>query len=121
MKNQEKRAFETFVVSEARKADAANFDFTQEIELSTTEQNAISGLPTDFVDLVMAGKLQVDEDCEPRKPDAAFENVDTAELTLNRATDVDEADADKIVDNERKLIERKLKERQESDDPSKNS
>ena len=121
MNNQEKKAFETFVVSEARKADAADFDFAQDVELSTTEQNAISGMPTDIAELIMAGKLQVEDQLEPENADVGFLNFDTAELVLNRATDVDEADADKIADNERKLIERKLKERRENDDPSKNS
>ena len=121
MKNEEKKAFETLIVAETRKAFAADFDFSQGVELSVTEQKALSGLPADFLDLVMAGKLQVDSEDDFNEADPNIQEIDAANLVLNRATDVDEADADKIAENERKLIERRLKERQDGDEASENS
>lgn len=109
MNSKEKRAFETLIVSELRKADELPLDFSKEVELTQTEAEVLASVDEDFLDSVVAGKFKGIE-CEP---DVVFiENVEEPKLVLNRAEDVSECDNDELNENERALIQRKMQERE---------
>lgn len=118
MNERENKAIETFVVAEFRKFETEDFDFCQDVQLSSKEKAALASVSTDFLDLVFSGKKKY----QVSNTDYAFleektVQIETSDLVLNRADDVEEADLERLKENERRLIERKIKEKRGRDEP----
>lgn len=109
MSKAEKRAFETFFASELRHLDESDFDFSADVELEEKERTVLDCISDEFLDLVVAGKVQLRSDEETQRENVKRE-LAGAGGALYRADDVSEEDALKLDAQERELIERKSKD-----------
>lgn len=112
MTNQEKKAFETFIASELLKSEKSDENVDREFEATGMEKEILDGVEPDFLKKVIAGekKVRTQPIITPK-----FETTSAQEPVLYRAEELSGEDADKLDENERKLIERKRNEKRSDD------
>lgn len=108
MTNQEKKAFETFVASELLRAESEDERGDLEFEATGMEKEILDGVDDDFLEKVVAGEMKIT--AEPKIVPTVVQ-MPRQEVVLYRAEELDDDDADKLDENERKLIERKRNEK----------
>jgi hypothetical protein len=118
-REREERALDALLVSILRRVDKDDDIVEPEKlpQLTEEEKAAMNSLGTDFLDRILAGERPVPRKPKPDRPneseDIALAGC-SADTSMNRAEEVDDATQQELDQREREILERKARERRKS-------